>query len=115
MNNDRYPLNDFETDFAKNQYDNLYHEFANFTRKFYKVDDMITSTSVDPLTYKSLFPIIVFDVSKQSERLKNGVTDITLQCRFSSNPPEKTMAHAIMISDRKLRFKSDGEKMSVMF
>ena len=115
LNNDRYPLNDFETDFSKNHYDNLYHEFSSFIHKFYKVDDMVTSTVVDPICYKSLFPVIMFDVSRQSDRLKTGVTDITLQCRFGTNVPAGTMAHVVMISDRKLRFKSDGEKMSVLF
>ena len=115
LNNDRYPCNDFESDFAMNHYDFLYHEFASFIQKFYKVDKMVTNTMVDPLIYKSLFPIIRFDVFKQSERLKSGVTDITLQCRFKANPAAKTVAHVVMISDRKLRFKSDGEKMSVLY
>ena len=115
LNNDRYPLNDFETDFSQNHYDNLYHEFASFIGKFYKVDNMITGTSIDPIAYKKLYPIILFDVSKQSERLKSGVTDITLQCRFKSNPAAGTVAHAVLISDRKIRFKSDGDKMSVLF
>ena len=115
LNNDRYPLNDFETDFKKNHYDNLFCEFSSFIRKFYKVDEMIASTVVDPITYKALFPIIMFDVSRQSDRLKTGVTDITLKCTFSENVPANTMAHAVMISDRKLRFKTDGEKATVMF
>ena len=61
------------------------------------------------------FPIFCFDVSKQSERLKSGVTDITLKCRFGANVPALTVAHVMMISDRKLKFKSDGEKLSVIF
>ena len=115
LNNDRYPLNDFETDFSKNHYDNLYHEFSSFIHKFYKVDSMITSTVVDPTSYKSLFPIIMFDVSRQSDRLKTGVTDVTLKCHFSANVRPKTVAHVVMISDRKLRFKTDGGKASVLF
>ena len=115
LNNDRYPCNDFESDFAKNHYDFLYHEFSSFIQKFYKVDKMITNTMVDPLCYQALFPIVMFDVSRQSERLKSGVTDVTLQCKFKQNVPAKTVAHVVMISDRKLRFKSDGEKMSVLF
>ena len=115
LNNDRYPLNDFETNFAKNHYDHLFHEFSSFIQKYYKVDDMITSTLVDPVTYKECFPIILFDVSKQSDRLKTGVTDITLKCHFSANVPASTIAHAVMISDRKLRFKTDGQKTTVLF
>ena len=115
LNNDRYPLNDFETDFKKNHYDHLFHEFSSFIPKYYKVDEMIASTVVDPLSYKTLFPIFMFDVSKQSDRLKTGVTDITLKCHFSTNVPEGTVAHVVMISDRKLRFKTDGEKATVLF
>ena len=115
LNNDRYPLNDFEIDFAKNHYDHLYREFSSFIEKFYGIDDSVVSTSVNPLTYKSLFPIILFDVSKQSERLKSGVTDITLHCRFKANVDASTIAHVVLISDRKIRFASNGEKMSVLF
>ena len=115
LNNDRYPANDFETNWAKNHYDFLYHEFTSFIEKFYKVDKMITTSMVDPLLYKSLFPIVFFDVSRQSERLKSGVTDITLECKFKTPPAAQTTAHVVMISDRKLRFKSDGEKMSVLY
>ena len=115
LNNDRYPLNDIETDFGKNHYDHLYQEFSSFIHKFYGIDDAVACTSVDPLSYKSLFPIVLFDVSKQSDRLKSGVTDITLHCRFKANVPANTIAHVVLISDRKIRFKSDGEKMSVLF
>ena len=115
LNNDRYPLNDFETDFAKNNYDRLYNEFIGFRKKFYGIDSIITSTPVGPLDFKDKYPIFCFDVSKQSERLKSGVTDITLECRFSGNPTGGTVAHAVIISDRKLKFKSDGEKLSVIW
>ena len=115
LNNDRYPLNDFETSFKKNHFDYLYSDFIGFRKKFYGVDPIISSTCVGPLDYKKQYPIICFDVSKQSERLKSGVTDITLQCRFEDNVPDKTIAHVVIISDRKLKFKSDGEKLSVIF
>ena len=76
---------------------------------------MVSSTSVDPITYKDLFPIFVFDVSKQSERLQQGVVDITVEMMFNVAIPGDTVAYAMIISDRKLRFQSDGKKMSVIF
>ena len=115
LNNERYPLNDFTTDFTKNYFTYFYNEFIRFKKKFYGVDSVVSSVYVGPLDFKERYPIFVFDVSKQSERLKSGVTDITLQCRFSANVPANTVAHAMMISDRKLKFKSDGEKLSVIF
>ena len=71
---------------------------------------MIASTCVDAMTYKSLYPIIMFDVSKQSERLKSAVTDITLDA-----PTATSVAHTVMISNRKLRFKSNGDQMNVLY
>ena len=115
LNNDRYPLNDFETSFKKNHFDHLYNDFIGFRKKFYGIDPLISPTSVGPIPYKTRYPILCFDVSKQSERLKSAVTDITLQCRFEKSVPASTIAHVLIISDRKLRLKSDGEKLSVIF
>ena len=117
LNNDRYPLNDFENDFKNNRFDVMYTDFAGFRKKFYGIDPIISPTFVGPAEYKTLYPIVCFDVSKQSERLKSGVTDITLQCKFAKTPvqTDKWIAHVVMVSDRKLKFKSDGEKLSVIF
>ena len=115
LNGDRYPLNDFTLDYTKNQFDTVYQDFASFNQKFYGVDKMIAMTSVDLNSYKAIYPILMFDVSKQSERLKSGVTDITVQCTFAAAQDSTVICHALMISDRKLRFKSDGNKMVVLF
>ncbi len=115
MNNDKYPLNNDPIDFKKNHFNRIYYDFASFVSKFYKINKLVTTTAVGPLEYKSLFPILVFDVSKQSERLKTGVTDITINCNFKETQAAGSVAHAVMISDRLLRFKSDGEKMSVLY
>ena len=75
---------------------------------------MVSSIDVDPITYKELFPIFVFDVSKQSERLQGGVVDITVEMTFGAAVPANTRAYAILISDQKMKFQSDGKKMSVI-
>ena len=115
LNGDRYPLNDFDIDFKKNHFDTIYQDFASFIHKFYGLDRMVASSAVDPLLYKSIYPILMFDVSKQSERFKSGVTDITVHCQFKEALGTTTRCHAVMISDRKLRFESDGNKMVVLY
>lgn len=115
LNNDRYPLNDFETSFQKNHYDHLFHNFTDFRKQFYGIDPLISSGCVDALEYKELFPIFCFNVSKQSERLKSMVTDVTIHCRFDANVEKGTMAHAVIISDQKFKFKSDGEKLNILY
>ena len=59
-------------------------------------------------------PIHIFNVSKQSERL-TGVVDLTVRMEFSANVPANAQAYALVISDRMLKFKSDGSKMSLLF
>ena len=115
LNQTRYPALDFNADFAENEYENFYKKLADFAGKYYGIDSLVSNIAVDPITYKDLFPIFVFDVSKQSERLQQGVVDITVQMAFSGNVPVNTFAYALLISDRKLKFQSDGKKMNVIF
>ena len=115
LNNTRYPTIDFNANFTTHEYDNLYKKFCDFTRKYYGIDWLVTSTGVDPLSYKELYPIFVFDVSKQSEQLQQGIVDITVEMAFGANIPDKPIAYALIISDRKLKFQSDGKKMTVMY
>ena len=70
---------------------------------------------MNPAAYKALYPIHVFDVSKQIERLTEGVVDLTVKMEFIENVSADTQAYALPISDRMLKFKSDGSKMSVLF
>ena len=115
LNNIRYPAIDLNINFAKNEYENLYKNLAEFRQKFYGIDYLASNVVVDPISYKALHPIFVFDLSKQSERLQQGVVDITVEMTFSVNIPARTVAFALLISDRKLKFQSDGKKMSVIF
>ena len=115
LNNQRYPAMDYHADFPKNHYNGLYREFYQFMRKFYGISDSVSSTSVDPIAYKHLFPLIVYDVSRQSERIQQAIVDITIQCYFSKNVPAKTKAYCLMISDRRLKFKSDGTKANIVY
>jgi hypothetical protein len=115
LNNQRYPAMDYNADFLKNRYNKLYREFYQFMQKFYGISESVTSTSVDSIAYKHLFPLIVYDVSRQSERIQQAVVDITIQCYFSKSVPAKTKAYCLMISDRRLKFKSDGTKANIVY
>ena len=115
LNNVRYPAIDFQANFDKNHYENLYRNLSDFRETFYGVDSLVNSTNVSHTTYKSLFPIFIFDVSKQSERLNQGVVDIIVEMFFEEAIPAKTFIYAVLISDRKIKFQSDGKKMNVIY
>jgi len=59
--------------------------------------------------------MFVFDVSKQSEKLRNSVTDIQIKAQFSANVVANTDAFAVVISDKRLIFQSDAQKMRVEY
>ena len=70
---------------------------------------------VDMITYKDEYPIFYFDVSKQSERLNDGVVDIMIRIRFRKETPKLVQAHALLISDLRVKFKSDCTKMNIIY
>jgi len=59
--------------------------------------------------------MFVFDATKQSEKLKNSVTDIQVKVHFSENVAANTEAFAVVISDKSLIFQSYGNKMRVEY
>ena len=69
---------------------------------------------VDMVTIEE-FPIFCIDVSKQSERISQSVVDIKVKMRFAANVRGHVVAHALLISDRRLKFQSDGRKMNVIY
>ena len=118
LNAKRYPDTDYNNDFTKNQYSRIYGDAALFRKKFFNMDELISNSGIDPINYKYLYPLYLFDVSKQSEKLKTSVSDIHIKAFFgdaptgANNPPADTIAYAVIISDRLFHFVSDGSKIT---
>ena len=73
LNHSRYPSLDMATDFVKEKYVGVYKSFYDFASRYYGIDNLLAGSGVSHATFKSLYPIHVFDVSKQSERLTETV------------------------------------------
>ena len=116
LNAKRYPDIDYENDFTINKFSRIYGDASTFRKKFYNMDELISNSSISPDNYKTLFPLFVFDVTKQSEKLKTSVSDIHIKASFNNvlaaNPPANTIAYAVIISDRLFHFVSDGSKIT---
>ena len=118
LNAKRYPDTDYNNDFRKNQYSRIFGDAILFRKKFYNMDELVSNYGIEPIDYKYLFPLYLFDVSKQSEKLKTSVSDIHIKAFFNDNPaggdnpPNGTMAYAVIISDRLFHFVSDGSKIT---
>ena len=114
LNSTRYPAIDYNISFPKNNVSRIYGDAALFRSKFYNMDALISNPNISPSDFKTLYPLFVFDVSKQSERLKSSITDIQIKTKFNENVPAQTEMFAMVISDRYLTFQSDGSKMAVV-
>ena len=118
LNAKRYPDTDYENDFNINKFSRIYGDASLFRKKFYNMDELVSNSGINPINYKSLFPLFVFDVTKQSEKLKTSVSDIHIKMSFNNtitgnpNPPANTIAYAVIISDRLFHFQSDGNKIT---
>ena len=112
LNAKRYPDTDYENSFTNNNYSRIYGDAATFRKKFYNMDELISNPGINPTNYKDLFPLFVFDVTKQSEKLKTSVSDIHIKAFFDDNPGDDTIAYAVIISDRLFHFVSDGSKIT---
>ena len=113
LNAKRYPDTDYENDFTINKCSRIYGDAALFRKKFYNMDELISNTGINPTNYNKLYPLFVFDVTKQSEKLKTSVSDIHIKASFNGdNPQADTIAYAVIISDRLFHFVSDGSKIT---
>ena len=112
LNAKRYPDTDYDNDFTENHFSRLYGDAALFRKKFYNMDELVSNCGINPQEYKTIYPLFVFDVTKQSEKLKTSVSDIHIKASFGNNPGINTMAYAVIISDRLFHFVSDGSKVT---
>ena len=115
LNSNRYPALDYDLDFPSQKIGRAYGDVAEFRSKFFNINELISNPCISAYEYKNLYPLFLFDVSKQSERLKYSTTDIQVKVTFNDPPDLGTEGYAVIISDRLINFQSDGNKMSVVF
>lgn len=114
LNSQKYPATEIPSDFARNHYSSLYKMFTDFKEEYYGFNSLIGGSQVHLATFKTLYPIIVFDVRKQSDELKSGVVDMNLEFQFKEGVPAHTMAYAAIISDRLFKLTSDGINLTMV-
>ena len=115
LNSARYPTADYNIVFVGQKFSRVYGDVAEFRAKFFNMDELVSSPNITPADYRTLYPLFLFDVSKQSEKLKYSTTDIQIKMHFSAGIPANTEAYAVIVSDRLINFQSDGNKFSVVF
>ena len=88
LNSEKYPRVDYKISFPRFQFSRVYGDAASFRSKFFNMNELISNPNFTPTEYKELYPLFVFDVSKQSERLQYSMTDIQIHIDFEPNPQQ---------------------------
>ena len=84
LNSMRYPTTDYNISFLSQKYSRVYGDAAEFRSKFFNMDELISNPNFTPLDYKLLYPLFLFDVSKQSEKLTSILLLISkLRCNLT--------------------------------
>ena len=86
----------------------------NLELSFFNMNELVSNPNITPSDYKTLYPLFLFDVSKQSEKLKYSTTDIQIKMEFNEQVPLGTEAYTVTISDKLINFQSNGNKFSVV-
>ena len=104
LNNKPYPKYGYNLSFPTNQFSRVYGDAAEFRTKFFNMNELVSNPNITPSDYKTLYPIFLFDVSKQSEKLKYSTTDIQIKVEFNEVVPLSPEGYAVIISDRLIKF-----------
>ena len=114
LNSKKYPEFDYNLSFPSNQFSIAYGDVAEFRNNFFNMNELVISPYISPSDYETLYPLFLFDVSKQSERRKYSTTDIQIKMEFNTSAPLGTEGYAVTISDRLINFQSDGSRFNIV-
>ncbi|XP_065678268.1 uncharacterized protein LOC136093221 [Hydra vulgaris] len=96
LNEEIYPAS---LSFPNMKLTRAYRHAANFAEVYYNMTNLISLCSITPSDYRDLYPFMYFNVSKQSERMKDSTVDIRLKAEFNTPVPAGTIIYALIISD----------------
>ena len=114
LNSRKYPTTDYNISFPKQKISRPYGDAALFRSKFFNLDVLLSNFNFTPLEFTDLYPLFVFDVSKQSERLKYSIINIQIKAFFDNEANAGTEVYAVIISDRLINFSSNGNRLNVV-
>ena len=107
----RYPQEDYHLNFTADDYARAYAEVADFKKAHMSINRYVANSNINPVDYKNLYPLFVFNLSKQDERLRSGVVDVNLNVQFSEAPDANALkAYALILSDKVISMRGTGRE-----
>ena len=66
LNSSRYPTLDYNLSFPAHKFSRAYGDAAEFRSKFFNMNELISNPNFTPAEYRTVYPLFLLDVSKQS-------------------------------------------------
>ena len=105
-----YPSQVEVLDFNINQYAKAYNNASKFRELFDGTPELFSHFGINPIDFKTLYPLFVFNVSNQIPKTVSSVVEVVFNVQFEEAPAETT-AYTLTISDKIFDLKGDGSKM----
>ena len=105
-----YPSQAEILNFPTNQYSKAFNNVAKFRELFDGTPELFSHFGINPLDFKTLYPLFVFDVSNQIPKTTSAVVEVVFNVKFQA-APANTTAYCLTISDKIFDLKGDGSKM----
>ena len=113
-----YPSQAEVLNFPSNQYMKAYNNAAKFRELFDGTPELFSHFGINPLDFKTLYPLFVFNVSNQIPKTISSVVEVVFNVQFEKNPTvnavgvaQTVTAYCLTISDKIFDLKGDGSKM----
>ena len=76
-------------------------------------NDFQGGTILDMASYKKVYPIIYFDLTKQKMDIKDGVTKLAFHFELSANPNADYNFYALVLHEREAEIKQEDGKLLI--
>lgn len=103
LNNERYPYDDMNLNFAESNYHELYHMFVNIQQTYYNGMCAKNPVGVNMVNFLTR-PLFVFDCTRNDESIKTGMVDVRVDIEAHHNIPNNTTAYCLIIHDNIIEY-----------
>ena len=77
-------------------------------------NDYNTGTQLNTANYNSLYPLIYFDLTYQSEKVTRDPKQLIFRYRLSANPGENFAVHAVVLYEEILKIDKIGNELVIV-
>ena len=77
-------------------------------------NDYNTGTQLNTANYNSLYPLIYFDLTYQSEKVTRDPKQLIFRYRLSANPGENFAVHAVVLYEENLKIDKIGNELVIV-